>query len=143
MKAIEHLFELQNLVQGPGGSQPQNRARAEELRREVPAPLLAHFDRLAQRGKRGVALVRRGVCTGCQMRLATGVHASLIRDDDIAMCDNCARYLLLAPEPPEPPPVAKVPAKRGRRKKAVSASVPTPAPAVTPAGDTASSVAPA
>jgi predicted nucleic acid-binding Zn-ribbon protein len=125
MKAIALLFELQTLEAAPDSS--QHRARVDGLRREVPAPILAHYDRLVQRGKRGVALVRRGVCTGCQMRLATGIHAALVRDEDITMCDTCARYLLLAPEAPETLPSPKVPGRRGRRKKAGLPAVPSPA----------------
>lgn len=127
MKAIEQLFELQKLQLGPENDTAQIRARIEAIRSEVPGPILAHYDRLLQRGKKGVALVRHGVCTGCQMRLATGVHAALIRDEDIAMCDTCARYLLLAPEAAEPAPAPKPPAKRGRRKKAAPSEPPVAA----------------
>ena len=86
--------------------------------------ILGHYDRLKSRGKKSVALVRHGVCTGCQMRLASGVYAALLRDEDIAMCDTCARYLLLVRELPpvaEPPAVARPAAKRGRRKAASAA----------------------
>jgi hypothetical protein len=119
MKVIERLLELQELQMGPRAGAPENGPTIEALRKGIPEPILAHYDRLVVRGKKAVALVRHGVCTGCQMKLATGVHASLLRDNDIAMCDNCARYLLIAPElpPPEPPAAPKKPTgRRGRRK---------------------------
>ncbi|MBM3879248.1 MAG: hypothetical protein FJ387_05945 [Verrucomicrobia bacterium] len=122
MKVVERLFELQELEMGPQAEAAENRRAAENLRKEIPDPILGHYDRLRARGKKGVALVRHGVCTGCQMKLASGPFAALRRDDDIAMCDNCARYLLLCPEPAAPAanpaaPASKKPAaKRGRPK---------------------------
>lgn len=119
MKVIERLLELQKLEMGPEAEAPENRPIIDALRKEIPEPILGHYDRLRARGKK-VALVRHGVCSGCQMKLATGVHAALLRDEDIAMCDNCARYLLVAPDlppsTPEPPP--KSPVRRKRRKAA-------------------------
>lgn len=112
-------MELQELEIGSRAAAPGIRPTIDAIRREIPGPILVHYDRLIARGKKGVALVRHGVCSGCQMKLATGVHASLLRDDDIATCDNCARYLLVAPELPAPaqvPPPKKLTARRGRRK---------------------------
>lgn len=113
---------------GARAAASENHPAMDALRRQIPEPILAHYDRLRARGKRGVALVRHGVCSGCQMKLATGVHAALLRDEDIAMCDSCARYLLVAPDQPPPapepePPPKKAPAKRGRRKAPPNPSV--------------------
>jgi len=116
MKVIERLLELQDLEMGPRAGTPENQPGIDALRKEIPDPILAHYDRLRVKGKKGVALVRNGVCSGCQMKLATGIHAALLRDEDIAMCDNCARYLCVANEPPEPPPLLP-PKKGGRGRK--------------------------
>ncbi|HNQ87459.1 MAG TPA: C4-type zinc ribbon domain-containing protein [Verrucomicrobiota bacterium] len=127
MKVIERLFELQELELGAAAGSAEGKKAAEALKKEIPEPILGHYRRLMDRGKKGVALVRHGVCSGCMMRLATGIHAALRRDEDIAMCDTCARYLLLAPEEAHgaaeaPAPAgfaAKVPktsVRRGRRK---------------------------
>ena len=43
-----------------------------ELRGVIPAQILAHYDRLAVRGKKGVAVIRNQVCTGCHMKLPIG-----------------------------------------------------------------------
>lgn len=109
---------------GPTAEAPESRRLVETLRKGIPEQILGHYDRLRARGKKGVALVRHGVCNGCQMKLASGPYAALIRDDDIAMCDTCGRYLLRAPEaapapeaPPAPAPEAKKPAPRKRRSK--------------------------
>ncbi len=109
MKEIELLNELQGIELLYRKSADQ-KARLQELRKTIPDPLLGHYDRLMVRGKKGVALVQHGVCGGCRMRLPSGVYGLLLRDDDIAMCDNCARYLLLVKEPETespPPPVRK------------------------------------
>jgi len=100
----------------------------QELRTEVPTQILAHYDRLRIRGKKGVALVRNKSCTGCHMQQPIGIITVLMRDEDIQLCDSCGRYLFLpaetAPAVVEPvvesQPVAKT--KRGRKPKAVPAA---------------------
>jgi len=107
---------------GPRAGSPESRREAEALRREVPAPILGHYDRLVTRGKKAVAYVRHGVCTGCRMQLPSGLYAKLLRDDDVCVCDNCARYLVVAPETPPPPAAKPAPApKRAPRKRSPAA----------------------
>jgi len=123
---IEQLFSLQQIEMGPSPDSPENEKTIQRLRKSIPDPILAHYDRLLARGKAGVALVRHGVCTTCHMKLATGLCAELFHAEDIRICDICGRYLLLAPEeraaqlapktedkPAEP---AKAPAKPRKRK---------------------------
>jgi hypothetical protein len=114
MKVIEQLLKLQEIEFGPLADSPENRHEVATLRGEIPAPLLAHYDRLKSRGRKGVAVVHHGVCGGCRMKIASGPYAALIRDDDAATCDYCSRYLILAPLTPEPPK----PVRRSRRKVA-------------------------
>ena len=74
---------------------------------------MAHYDRLADQGKKGVALLRNQTCTGCHMRLPIAVINTLMRGADIQICDSCGRYLyLLEGEGPSPEllTVAKKPA---------------------------------
>lgn len=91
-----------------------------KLRSTIPAQILGHYDRLAVRGKKGVALVRDQVCTGCHMRQPIAVIMTLMHGKDIQLCDSCGRYLYL-PEPgdvqpaePAPPPK---PARKPRKTK--------------------------
>jgi predicted nucleic acid-binding Zn-ribbon protein len=128
MRIIQRLFEVQELEMGPKAESPETRQAIETLRKEIPEQILGHYDRLRGRGKKGVALVRHGVCSGCQMKLASGIHAQLYRDDDIGVCDTCGRYLLLAPEeapggkaPGEPPASPPPPVTKRGRRKAVAA----------------------
>ncbi len=115
---MEQLFQLQQAETGAAANTPESEQRIEGLRKVIPEPILGHYDRLRARGKTGVAMVRAGVCGGCHMRLASGVHAALIRADDLIICDSCGRYLKAAPEAPAAPVVA--PKKRGRRSKVAS-----------------------
>jgi predicted nucleic acid-binding Zn-ribbon protein len=98
-------------------------ALREELRSRVPQPVLGHYDRLVARGKKGIAMVRNQVCTGCHMRLPIGTINTLMQDQDIQLCDTCGRYLVLA-EPevsqPEEPSVTTKPARKPRKRKALT-----------------------
>lgn len=114
MKVIEQLLKLQEIEFGPQSTSADHCHEASALRDEIPAPLLAHYDRFKARAKKAVALVHHGVCGGCRMKIPSGPYAALIRDDDVAMCEYCGRYLILAPPDPAP---AK-PARRARRKSA-------------------------
>jgi predicted nucleic acid-binding Zn-ribbon protein len=78
-------------------------AAISKLRRKIPLPILEHYDRLTARGKTGMAAVRHQVCMGCHMRIPIGAVITLMHGDDIQMCDNCGRYLYMAPEDPVKP----------------------------------------
>ncbi len=73
-------------------------AKVAELRREIPQPVLGHYDRLRARGKKGVAVVRNQVCTGCHMQQPLAKVMIVMRDEDIQLCDSCGRYLYLPSE---------------------------------------------
>lgn len=127
---IEQLFQLQTLEER--ADNPEQDADVRRLRQKIPSPILGHYDRLRVRGKKGVALVRNGVCSGCHMRLASGAYATLVRGEDIMICDTCGRYLHYIPEvkPPETPaaPEAADKAKTGKRVRKKKAATPTAAP---------------
>lgn len=116
---LTNLLKLQDL---DFAAIPDKNADAsrEELRARVPQPILGHYDRLVARGKKGVAVVRNQVCTGCHMRLPIGTINTLMQGQDIQLCDTCGRYLVLAePEaskPEEPAPKTKPTPKPRKRK---------------------------
>ena len=66
-----------------------------DLRGRIPQQILGHYDRLVARGKKGIAVVRNQVCTGCHMRLPIGTINTLMQGQDIQLCDTCGRYLYL------------------------------------------------
>jgi ribosomal protein S27AE len=124
-QTMDRLFALQKLQLQTKALSLADEAEILKLRDKVPAPILAHFDRLIARGKKGVALARHGVCGECHLRISSGTLASLAYTNEIHICGNCGRYLFLAEnEPPglaEPPPPSKAPVKaraKGTRKKA-------------------------
>ena len=118
-KLIQSLIELQSLEFGAAKDKTTETAKA-ELRAKVPTQILAHYDRLVARGKKGVAIVRDQVCTACHMRLPIGVIMSLMHGQDIQLCESCGRYLSLSPaaETGDTEPVAiSKPKKKTRKSK--------------------------
>jgi hypothetical protein len=98
MKEImKYLFELQTL-EFATTIHPDTADRIAELRAKVPAPILAHYDRLGDQGKKGVAVLRNQTCTGCHIRVTTAVLLELKHAQDVCLCDNCRRYLYLPEE---------------------------------------------
>lgn len=66
---------------------------------QVPADLLALYDRLAARGV-GAGLLRRRTCEGCHMVLS-GTDLQTLRqaaDDDVVMCPECGGILVRSDE---------------------------------------------
>jgi hypothetical protein len=120
---IQNLVQLQALDFGDAKAE-NAKATAAELRAKIPPPIVAHYDRLVARGKKGLAAVRDQVCTGCHMRLPMAVIMTLMHGRDIQLCDNCGRYLYLpdpvAPETAEQPKPEKPekPARKARKRKA-------------------------
>jgi predicted nucleic acid-binding Zn-ribbon protein len=128
MNAVLHnLITLQSLE---FQTTPDKKARVQigELRAQIPGPLLGHYDRLMVRGKKGVALVRNHTCTGCYMRQPIGKITTLMRGDDIQLCDSCGRYLYLPAEPElhpteavaKPKPAAKAPRRKSKTAIAIA-----------------------
>jgi len=120
---LQNLLKLQALDFGEVASKTAE-AQAAELRNSIPQPVIGHYDRLRVRGKKGVAIVRNQVCTGCHMHVPIGQITVLMRGEDIQLCESCGRYLYLpAPAEAELPtkveatkPQTKEPAKPRKRR---------------------------
>ena len=93
---LTNLLKLQAIAFDQ--SSQRDPAEAARLRALIPAQILGHYDRLVARGKKGVAVVRNQVCTGCHMRLPIGTINTLMQGTDIRLCDTCGRYLYLPDE---------------------------------------------
>ncbi len=100
-------------------------ATIEALRAKIPPQILGHYDRLVARGKKGVAMVRDQVCTGCHMRQPIGTIMTLKRAEDIQLCETCGQYLYLPPDVQTEPVAAtaspKMTKKTRKPKKPVQA----------------------
>lgn len=123
---LQNLLKLQ-AIDFAETKNATSEAQGKELRAQIPQPILSHYERLVARGKKGVALVRNHTCTGCYMRQPLGKITTLMRGEDIQLCDSCGRYLYLPPEVETPmaeqPAAAPKAAKTPRRKtKAVAAT---------------------
>ncbi len=81
----------------------------------IPQPIIGHYDRLRVRGKKGVAVVRNQVCTGCHMHVPIGQITMLMRGEDIQLCESCGRYLYL-PDPAETESLARAEAAKPAAK---------------------------
>ena len=91
---LQNLLKLQDLEFAEVSDSGTETAIA-KLRKKIPRPILEHYDRLTDRGKKGVAAVRHQVCMGCHMRIPMGAVITLMHATDIQTCENCGRYLYL------------------------------------------------
>ena len=95
MEALLKLQEAQIRAELKPG---EENSTTRKWRQAVPKPVQGHFDRLRSRGKKGIAVIRNGTCTGCYIKAALGVMLTLRNETDIQLCGNCGRYLLLPAE---------------------------------------------
>jgi len=116
---LPNLLKLQALEFGESKEKELD-SRMAELRAQIPAQILGHHDRLVARGKKGVAVVRNQVCSGCHMKLPIETINTLMQGTDIRLCDSCGRYLYL-PDPVETQFLENVaaskPAPKPRKRK--------------------------
>jgi predicted nucleic acid-binding Zn-ribbon protein len=116
---LQNLLKLQALEFGEAATKSVE-AQAAELRGNIPLPILGHYDRLRVRGKKGVAVVRNQVCTGCHMHVPIGQITVLMRGEDVQLCESCGRYLYL-PNPAEAEFLNRVEAAKPVAKSAAKA----------------------
>jgi predicted nucleic acid-binding Zn-ribbon protein len=116
---LQYLIKLQSIEFGEIKTDNAE-AAGSELRGKIPSQILAHYDRLVAKGKKGIAAVRNQGCTGCHMQVPLGTIMTLRHGNDIQLCGNCGRYLYLV----ETPQVVEEPEKkRVRRRRASSKTV--------------------
>ena len=93
-KTISRLLTLQDLELQ--SSSNKRIAEVQALRADIPEMMLGRFDKFIVRGKKGVALVEKGVCKGCQISLPIGIVNELIQGVHAQVCGSCGRYLYLS-----------------------------------------------
>jgi predicted nucleic acid-binding Zn-ribbon protein len=125
---MRNLFELQAL-EFEATVKPNTEELIRELREKIPAPVLSHYQRLCDSGKKGVALLRNQTCSACHVQVPLGVALNLKRGTDVCLCGNCGRYLYLPKEavvpaeavaPVVPATKPKVVRKKAARQVAVA-----------------------
>ncbi|MBE0544555.1 MAG: hypothetical protein IH623_24720 [Verrucomicrobia bacterium] len=85
------------------------------LRASLPVGVLTVHDQMKTRGKRSVAEVRHGVCSGCHLELAIG-NVNEVKAGILRRCGNCGRFLLAVEEAASnESPLAQVPTKPRRK----------------------------
>jgi len=75
--------------------------QADIIRGELDESLLTRFDRLMERYGFAVAEVDGGVCQGCNINIATGMHSAIEGSNDIFICENCGKYLVASRKKPK------------------------------------------
>jgi len=95
---VEKLLSVQSQLKRLPLNSPERAAILKTLSATIPAALLAHFLRLIAQGRNGVTVVRHGVCSGCHLRVASGIVAAMRKPNELHLCENCGSYLLLASE---------------------------------------------
>ncbi len=93
LEILNTLIQLDKLDHSPERKSMEEKAEA--LRRRLPQPVLAYYDRCRARGRKPVAVMSGdGVCRGCNMRASRGLLSALQRGDEIQVCEHCGVYLL-------------------------------------------------
>ena len=118
---LQNLIKLQSLEFGETDDKNAE-ATMTGLRAKIPSQILAHYDRIVVKGKKGITMVRDQVCTGCHMRVPIGAIMTLKHGEDIQLCESCGRYLYLAPPTetvPAAPAAGSKPVKKTRKSKKI------------------------
>jgi predicted nucleic acid-binding Zn-ribbon protein len=97
-KIMNQLLALQNLEVNGRAQTAASQTETKQLREQVPAPILAHYDRLMASGRQGVAIACNAICGECHLPITSGQLLALFAGKDLQLCDNCGRYLCLPPE---------------------------------------------
>lgn len=98
---INHLVALNSLElvlqasPGEGSTTSVTSRKIQKTREAIPEEILAHYDRMRSRGKKGIASAEGFVCRACHLSIPTGNRARLQVANDLNVCDNCGTYLYL------------------------------------------------
>lgn len=90
---LENLLALQNIELVPGKATPERDTQILALRSRIPQRLLAHYDSLMANGRKGVAVVREGLCGECRRPVVARALDGFISGRRIAVCLHCRRFL--------------------------------------------------
>ena len=116
-ETVSRLLELESLEERLRGFKRSREdtsdvdALIDSLRANIPLAVLVVHDRMRDRGRRSLAEVRHGVCSGCHLALAIGnVHE--LMTGALRRCGNCGRYLYVVDDEGERERSSVQPTKR-------------------------------
>jgi hypothetical protein len=95
--SIRRLCDLES-GRGPLASalsDSEKRFEIGRLRSIIPVSILAHHDRMLQRGKRTIVPALDGACSACHRRLPASQLARLRTCQDLEVCDGCGTFIYL------------------------------------------------
>jgi len=117
---LNRLEEEGATTRRSGHSALDSEALIESLRANIPLNVLLQHDRLRARGRKSVAEVRHGVCSGCHMSLPSGTQLEVKRETAIVKCDYCGRFIFVVEDEPapsaKPSPMEKSSSRRSRKR---------------------------
>ncbi|MFA5575731.1 MAG: C4-type zinc ribbon domain-containing protein [Tissierellaceae bacterium] len=101
VKTLEDVKERNKRFQGEFGAEEKRlgklvaseKKKILELEEEIKEGLLDKYYAIKKNKGTGMAQVRNGVCSGCNMLLPTILLDRLHEDDKIICCENCGRIL--------------------------------------------------
>jgi predicted nucleic acid-binding Zn-ribbon protein len=114
---IQALWDAQTVFLRKSSRSSERENALHRLSTTVAPPVLAHFLRLIAQGSHGVALVQHGVCSECHIRVASSTVAALVQPEAVHVCEQCGRYLMLAPGETALPPRLPLAKKATRAQK--------------------------
>jgi predicted nucleic acid-binding Zn-ribbon protein len=98
------LQALQQILRRRARASAAQKARVQQLEKNIVPSMLEHFYHQLACDRRAVALVRNGVCGECHIRLPSATLSELRRPGLVPLCENCGCYVAL---PAEEAPAAK------------------------------------
>lgn len=94
VKALRDLNLLEKKLE-KSRSKAKIKTEIEEIRAQIPAPILSHHDRIVVKGRSSTAVVRNWTCSSCHIQVPRGMRSKLHKMDDLFVCENCGSYLYL------------------------------------------------
>lgn len=88
-KAREELVRIESQIDR------KQRDRIEKIGSVEPDLMEKYEIIFVRKPDRAVAVVRHGVCTGCNMELTAEVQNDLAREEMVCQCENCGRFIYL------------------------------------------------
>ncbi|MDZ4224885.1 MAG: C4-type zinc ribbon domain-containing protein, partial [bacterium] len=63
------------------------------LLKELPAPVLKKYELVKRRYDDAVALVKKGICQGCNMNVPPQFYNEMLKTKDLRECPTCHRLI--------------------------------------------------